>query len=360
MIASFDLKKMVRPNILGLQPYTSARDEFKGDASIYLDANENSLGTVGSGEFNRYPDPLQMDLKEKIAQQKQIKTNQIFLGNGSDEAIDLLFRAFCEPQKDSVLIFPPTYGMYKVQANIHNTPVEEILLNNDFTLPVDKIEQIINPTIKLLFICSPNNPTGNLIKKESIIRILECFKGLVVVDEAYIDFAKGESMVSEIENYPNLVVLQTFSKAWGMAGLRLGMAFANEEIISILNKIKYPYNINTLTQEFAIKALNNVEEKESMANTIIEERENLRTKLILLDIVETIYPSDANFLLVKIQNAPKIYQELIAKGIVVRNRSNVALCNNCLRITVGTIDENRKLIEQLTTIVAKLSNTVLA
>lgn len=360
MIAPFDIKKLVRPNILELQPYTSARDEFKGDASIFLDANENSLGTVGAGEFNRYPDPLQLDLKEKIAQQKQVKTNQIFLGNGSDEAIDLLFRAFCEPQKDSVLVFPPTYGMYKVQANIHDTPVEEILLNNDFTLPVDKIEQIINPTIKLLFICSPNNPTGNLIKKESIIRILKCFKGLVVVDEAYIDFANNESILSEIENYPNLVVLQTFSKAWGMAGLRLGMAFANEEIINILNKIKYPYNVNTLTQEYAIKALNNIDQKESMVKTIVEERENLQVELNLIDGVELIYPSDANFLLVKIQNATKIYRELILKGVVVRNRSNVALCDDCLRITVGTRDENKRLIEQLTLATAELSDTVLA
>lgn len=347
-MANFNIEKLVRPNVLAMKPYSSARDEFTGEASIYLDANENSLGSSIDGNYNRYPDPLQTPLRIKLAELKGIKPEQVFFGNGSDEAIDLLYRAFCEPLKDRSLIFPPTYGMYQVQANIHNTPVDEILLNPDYTLPVDKILKEINPQVKLMFICSPNNPTGNLIDKKSIIKILNSFQGLVIVDEAYIDFApKGSSMATEIDNYPNLVVLQTFSKAWGLAGLRLGMAFAQKEIIHILRKIKYPYNVNELTQQCVLSALKSPSKKEKMVAEILEQRSILIKEMQTLEGVLKIHPTDANFVLVNVKNATEIYKKLVDKGIIVRNRSNVALCNNSLRITVGTADENKLLIQTL-------------
>ncbi len=343
----FNINNLVRQNIRELTPYSSARDEFIGEANVFLDANENSIGSTIQGNFNRYPDSQQWELKEKLAKYKQVQPEQIFLGNGSDEAIDLLFRAFCEPKKDRALIFPPTYGMYKVQANINDTPLDEINLNSDYSLPIDKIEQIINPNVKLLFICSPNNPTGNLIEKVSIKKILNCFKGIVIVDEAYIDFYPEGSMLNEIDTYPNLVVLQTFSKAWGLAGLRLGMAFAQKETIDILNKIKYPYNVNTLTQTYALKALQNSKQKNEMVKIILQQRNWLSKQLTELSIVENIYHSDANFLLVKVHNATKLYKILVQQGIIVRNRSSVELCDNCLRITVGTEDENKLLIKCL-------------
>jgi histidinol-phosphate aminotransferase len=331
-----------------MAPYSSARDEFEGEAQIYLDANENSLGSASKELFNRYPDPRQNLLRARVAELKGVKPEQLFFGNGSDEPIDLLFRAFCQPQKDRALIFPPTYGMYKVQANINDTPVDEIPLNDDFSLPLEKIQEVVNPQIKLMFICSPNNPSGNLISKSTIIDILGCFKGIVVVDEAYIDFAaSGASLVSEIDNYPNLVVLQTFSKAWGLAGLRLGMAFAQNPIIDILNKIKYPYNINQLTQQLVLDALNNETTKNQMVQTLISERKKLEKELIKIKAVLKIYPSDANFLLVRIEQANLFYKKLTDSGIIVRNRSNVALCDNCLRITVGTPDENQTLLKQM-------------
>ncbi|PKP10524.1 MAG: histidinol-phosphate transaminase [Bacteroidetes bacterium HGW-Bacteroidetes-4] len=352
---TFDIEKLVRPNVREMAPYSSARDEFKGEAQIYLDANENSLGSVSSELFNRYPDPTQNKLRTKVARLKGVEPEQIFFGNGSDEPIDLLLRAFCQPQKDRVLIFPPTYGMYKVQANINDTPVEEISLNEDFSLPLEKIQEVVNPQIKLMFICSPNNPSGNLISKLGIIDILKCFKGLVVVDEAYIDFAPvNVSMISEINTYPNLVVLQTFSKAWGLAGLRLGMAFAQKPIIDILNKIKYPYNINTLTQQHVLEALNGIDKKEQMVATLLQERTWLNEELKKLKAVKTIYPSDANFLLVRMEQANLFYKKLTQSGIIVRNRSNVALCDNCLRITVGTPNENQALIKQMQGISLKL------
>jgi histidinol-phosphate aminotransferase len=348
----FDLNKLIRPNVLDMQPYSSARDEFEGEASIFLDANENSLGSSIEGNYNRYPDPRQTPLRTELAKLKVIKPEQIFFGNGSDEAIDLLFRAFCEPKKDRALIFPPTYGMYKVQANINETPVDEFNLNADFSLPIEKIEQVINPNVKLLFICSPNNPSGNLIPKQTIIKILNSFKGLVIVDEAYIDFAPSDaSMLSEIEKYPNLVILQTFSKAWGLAGLRLGMAFAQKPIIDILCKIKYPYNINQLTQDAVLEAVLKPAKKEVMVKTLLEERNNLISGLKTIPLVQHIYPTSANFVLVQIKDATQVYKQLITKGVVVRNRSNVALCNNCLRITVGTAQENKTLIEELLLIV---------
>ncbi|MGD9994414.1 MAG: histidinol-phosphate transaminase [Salinivirgaceae bacterium] len=352
---AFDIEKLVRPNVREMAPYSSARDEFEGEAQIYLDANENSLGSASKELFNRYPDPRQNLLRARVAELKGVKAEQLFFGNGSDEPIDLLFRAFCQPQKDRALIFPPTYGMYKVQANINDTPIDEIPLNDDFSLPLEKIQEVVNPQIKLMFICSPNNPSGNLISKSTIIDILSCFKGIVVVDEAYIDFtASDASLVSEIENYPNLVVLQTFSKAWGLAGLRLGMAFAQKPLIDILNKIKYPYNINQLTQQLVLEALNNETTKNQMVQTLINERKTLEKELVKNNAVQKIYPSDANFLLVRIEKANLFYKELTDSGIIVRNRSNVALCDNCLRITVGTPDENQTLLKQMQKISDKL------
>lgn len=352
---AFDIEKLVRPNVREMAPYSSARDEFEGEAQIYLDANENSLGSASKELFNRYPDPRQNLLRTRVAELKGVQAEQLFFGNGSDEPIDLLFRAFCQPQKDRALIFPPTYGMYKVQANINDTPVDEIPLNDDFSLPLEKIQEVINPQIKLMFICSPNNPSGNLINKSSIIDILGCFKGIVVVDEAYIDFAASDaSLVSEIDNYPNLVVLQTFSKAWGLAGLRLGMAFAQKPLIDILNKIKYPYNINQLTQELVLEALNNETTKNHMVQTLISERKTLEKELVKIKAVRKIYPSDANFLLVRIEQANLFYKKLTDSGIIVRNRSNVSLCDNCLRITVGKPDENKALIKQMQNISSKL------
>jgi histidinol-phosphate aminotransferase len=344
---SFEINNLVRPNVFEMQAYSSARDEFEGDGNVFLDANENALGSAVLGNCHRYTDPKQWELKEKLAKIKGIKPDQIFFGNGSDEAIDLLFRAFCEPQKDRALVFPPTYGMYKVQANINNTPVDEIPLNSDFSLPVSKAEQVINPNTKLLFICSPNNPSGNLIAKPDIIRILESFKGLVIVDEAYIDFAEEGSMLPEIDNYPNLVVLQTFSKAWGMAALRLGMAFAQSKTIAILNKIKYPYNVNILTQEYACKAIDRIQQKNDMVSIIIKERTKLKSELEKISLIEHVYNSDANFLLTKVTQATQVYKELVKKGIIVRNRSNITLCTDCLRITVGSETENIELVKQI-------------
>jgi len=344
---TFNIEKLLRSNIRDLEPYSSARDDFEGTAQIFLDANENSFGSATEENFNRYPDPKQKELKNAVAQIKGILPEQIFFGNGSDEPIDLLFRAFCQPQKDRALIFPPTYGMYKVQANINDTPVDEMPLNEDFSLPIEKINQVINPQIKLMFICSPNNPTGNLIDKSAIISILNFFKGIVIVDEAYIDFSPEGSMVKEIENYPNLVVLQTFSKAWGLAGLRLGMAFAQKSIIDVLNKIKYPYNINQLTQQQVLQALNKTAKMQAMVAEILIQRSWLENELVQIKGIEKIYPSDANFLLVQVFDAPFLYKKLKEAGIVVRNRSSVILCQNCLRITVGTKAENQQLVKQL-------------
>lgn len=352
---TFSLDKLVRPNIMAMEPYSSARDEFEGSGSIYLDANENSLGSALDSSYNRYPDPRQNGIRKKLSELKSVADNEIFLGNGSDEAIDLLYRAFCEPGRDKAVIFPPTYGMYKVQASINNTPVLEIPLNSDFSLPVEKIKEIINPSVKMLFVCSPNNPTGNLMPKSSIIEVLKDFKGLVVVDEAYIDFApEGSSMINEIKNYPNLVVLQTFSKAWGLASLRLGMAFAQKPVIDILNKIKYPYNVNGVTQSMVLDALKAFNKKDMMVNQILSLRDNLVQRLKSVSLVEKIYPTSANFILAKVPMANKVYIELVKQGIIVRNRSSVLLCNNCLRITVGTEKENSQLIKALTNIKIKV------
>lgn len=346
---NFDLNNLVRENIKKLTPYSSARDEFKGEAKIFLDANENSYGSPLTKWYNRYPDPLQWSLKEKIGTIKNIAPENILLGNGSDECIDLLIRAFCEPGKDNIVICPPTYGMYEVYAAINGVDVIKIPLTPDFQLNMDALQEEVDAATKILFFCSPNNPTGNSLNRQDLETILNAFDGLVVIDEAYINFSRQRSFAAELADYPNLVILQTFSKAWGLAALRLGMTLASVEIVDILNKIKPPYNINAATQELALKALDNLEDVNAMIQNIVDEREVLASALNNLTIVKQVYPSDANFLLVKVTDANSIYQFLKEKGTVVRNRSNVILCDNCLRITVGTEAENKELLKQLQT-----------
>jgi histidinol-phosphate aminotransferase len=343
----FNLDALVRTNIRTLKPYSSARDEFKGEASIFLDANENSLGSPLVKWYNRYPDPLQLKVKEKIAFIKKIPVDQIFLGNGSDEAIDLLYRCFCEPGIDEVVIFPPTYGMYEVSANINNVKLNRVPLTEQFQLDLEALEQAIKPNTKIIWICSPNNPTGNSIDREAIEMILNNFDGLVVIDEAYINFSRQKSWLSDLQDYPNLVILQTLSKAWGLAGIRLGMAFASPEIIGYLNKVKPPYNISEPVQELAIKALEEIGQVNDMIVTLVNERQNMVTSLLKNEEVLKIYPSDANFLLVKFKDASGLYKYFVEQGIVVRDRSNVVLCEGCLRITVVTPIENTKLLESL-------------
>ncbi|MEJ8756481.1 histidinol-phosphate transaminase [Pontibacter sp. H259] len=343
----FDLQSIVRENVWRMKPYASARDEFKGTASVYLDANENNLGSLAGENYNRYPDPHQKVLKSKIAGIKGVKQSQIFLGNGSDEAIDLLFRMVCRPGLDRMLHLPPTYGMYEVSANLNDVQLDAIQLTPDFQLPVAEVLRNVKNTTKIIFICSPNNPTGNSINPESIETILDNFDGLVVLDEAYIDFSETPSWTTRLAEYPNLVVLQTFSKAWGMAGLRLGMAFASEEIIAILDKIKPPYNINEATQELALKALDQDEQLKYMVEEIVQERQMLEAALPTLPIVEKVYPSDANFILVKVKDANALYTYLLDKGIVTRNRSTLAGCERCLRISIGTTEENQQLYQAI-------------
>ena len=343
----FNLESIVRPNVLKMKPYSSARDEFKGAASVFIDANENNIGSLAGENYNRYPDPHQRKLKEEIAGIKGVRASQIFLGNGSDEAIDLLFRMVCRPGQDSMLHLPPTYGMYEVSANLNEVQLDAVQLTADFQVPVQEVLEQVKPTTKLIFICTPNNPTGNLIEPESIETILRNFDGLVVLDEAYIDFASSPSWTTRLDEFPNLVVLQTFSKAWGMAGLRLGMAFASEEIIALLDKIKPPYNINEATQELALKALKQTEQLSYMIEEIVQERDMLTLALPTLDAVEKVYPSDANFLLVKVKDANGLYNYLLGKGIVVRNRSSLPGCEGCLRISVGTTEENQELFKAI-------------
>lgn len=338
-----DIQALVRKNILNMKPYASARDEFKGTAEIFLDANENPYPSP----YNRYPDPLQWRVKEKLAALKGVKPEQIFLGNGSDEGIDLIIRAFCEPNQDSILITDPTYGMYSVCAEVNAVNVQQVLLTPDFDLDLDAFPKTFDATTKVLFLCSPNNPTGNLLSTDKIVEVLKRFYGIVVIDEAYIDFATGKSFVQELAHYPNLVVLQTFSKAWGLAGLRLGMCFASEAIIRILNKIKYPYNVNIRTQELALDALENVQQKEAWVKEVVKQRQVMAQALRQLSLVEHVYPSDANFLLAKVKDAHGTYAYLMNQGIIVRDRSRVALCYNCLRITIGTPEENQRLLAAL-------------
>jgi histidinol-phosphate aminotransferase len=341
---AIDLSQLIRPHLKGLAPYSSARDDFKGEAQIFLDANENPFNTA----FNRYPDPHQSELKKMLSQIKNIPTESIFIGNGSDEPIDLLYRAFCEPGVDNVITMPPTYGMYKVSANINNILVKEVLLDEFFDVDVDRVLSTIDGRTKIIWLCSPNNPTGNSLNSHRTRTILEKFNGLVVVDEAYIDFSDRASLISLIKDFNNLVVLQTLSKAWGLASLRVGLCLANPAIIHILNLIKPPYNVSGLNQQHATQALSGQHSMRQRVDMIKEQRQWLTTELNkILKLVFTIYPSDANFLLVKVNDANALYQYLSKKGIIVRNRSKEPGCENCLRITVGTQEENKKLIQAL-------------
>lgn len=349
---NFDLDKITRENIKKLVPYSSARDEYKGKKGIFLDANENSLGAPVQSEkdmaLNRYPDPMQIEVKDKISKIKGLPIENIFLGNGSDEAIDILFRAFCDPGKDNIIICPPTYGMYEVSANINDIQIKKApLTKEEFQLDTDNVIKTIDNNTKLIFICCPNNPTGNSVAWSSIKKILDNFNGIVIVDEAYINFASYRSLIPELLNYPNLVILQTLSKAWGLAGLRIGMAFASEPIIDIFNKIKPPYNINVASQKYALEALNNIDKVNNWIKEIVTEREKLKKELSTLSFVERIYPSEANFLLIKVIDANKTYHFLESKQIIVRNRTNVMLCEGCLRITIGTTQENETLLNTL-------------
>lgn len=342
-----DINSLQRENIKNLRPYSTARDEYKGQASIYLDANENSFGSPLPADYNRYPDPLQLDLKDAISKIKGVPIENTFLGNGSDEAIDLLYRAFCEPGKDNVIILPPTYGMYEVSANINNVEIRKVNLLPNFQLDLDGIAEAIDSNTKIIFICSPNNPTGNSIVRTDIETVLANFQGLVVIDEAYINYAKQRSFIKELTEYPNLVVLQTFSKAWGLAALRLGMAFAARPTIDILNKVKPPYNINQATQDLALAALQNVNQVNEWIKITVEERDHLSTALTGLEIVNKVYPSDANFVLAEVTDATGIYNYLVNQGIIIRDRSKVTLCEGCLRISIGTPAENQTLVAAL-------------
>lgn len=340
---NFDLNNLVRDNVKNLLPYSSARDEYKtdGEAMIFLDANENPY----ENGLNRYPDPQQILLKSKISEIKQVSEKQMLLGNGSDEVLDLIFRAFCEPKTDNVISLPPTYGMYKVLSEINNVENREVLLTSEFEPDVEAILEAVDANTKLLFLCSPNNPSGNSFNAELVKKLLESFNGLVVIDEAYIDFSDIAGWSQSLDTYPNLIITQTFSKAFGMAGIRLGMLFASEKIIKILNRIKPPYNVNELTQQRALRGLQNYSEMKKQVIDIKNERERLSKGLVQLKYVSKIYPSDANFLLIKVDDADQKYMELIGKGIVVRNRSKQSLCENCLRITVGTALENQNLLK---------------
>lgn len=331
----FDLNALVRPNILALHPYSSARDEFTGDEGIFLDANENPFG-----QTNRYPDPHQRILKKALSERKNISTENIFIGNGSDEVIDLIYRVFCEPLQDKVIICPPTYGMYEVSANINNVAVINIPLTDQFELNLDAI---LSRQAKCIFVCSPNNPTGNRLK--NVERLLREFSGIVVVDEAYIDFCDDNSYIEKLNEYPNLIVMQTFSKAWGLAGARVGVAYANAAIIELMDKTKPPYNVSSLNQNEALTALSNSAEFERQLTVILDQRALLERELTQLPIVKQIYPSDANFLLVEVTDANAIYQYLVNREVIVRNRNSVV--RNALRITVGSPEENRVLLEEL-------------
>jgi histidinol-phosphate aminotransferase len=343
-----DIQNLVRENVKGLSPYSSARDEYVSDGSqmIFLDANENPF----ENGVNRYPDPQQRNLKSVLAKQKGVKPENILFGNGSDEVLDFLFRAFCEPKEDNIITLPPTYGMYKVLSGINNVQNIEVLLTSEFEIDVAAILEKANKKSKILFLCSPNNPTANSFSKDKIIQLLKEFKGLVVIDEAYIDFSKEESWLNELKNYNNLIITQTLSKAYGMAGIRLGICFASEEIIAILNKIKPPYNVNELSQQRALQRVLDANVIQLEVAAILEQRAILSKALLKLNYVQKVHASDANFILVKVDNATERYNQLLKLGIVVRNRTTQPLCENTLRFTVGTKDENEKLISALTSI----------
>lgn len=343
----FSLNNILRQNIKNLTPYSSARDEYQGEASVFLDANENAFGSPLDEAYNRYPDPLQYNVKKRLSSIKGVPIPNIFLGNGSDEAIDILFRSFCKPGVDNVILVPPTYGMYEVSANINDIATKKVPLTEDFQLNLEGIAEAIDEHTKLIFICSPNNPTGNSINRDDVETLLANFDGIVVVDEAYINFSRQKTFIQELTEYANLVILQTLSKAWGLAGLRVGMAFASEEIIEVMNKVKPPYNINEASQQLALKALNNVDQVNNWIKETLAQRDFLVLELKKFEFVLDIYPSDANFILVKTSDPKSIYNFLVEKGIIVRDRSKIDLCAGCLRITVGTPDENKILIETL-------------
>jgi histidinol-phosphate aminotransferase len=338
-----DITRLVRTNIRQLKPYSCARSEFKGEASIYLDANENPMNSP----YNRYPDPLQAALKAKIAKMKQVRPSQIMLGVGSDEPIDLVIRIFCEPQRDNIVAIDPTYGMYRVCADINNVEYRKVLLDEDYTLNAERLLAATDAQTKVIFLCSPNNPTGNLLNRDEMMKIVSGFDGIVVVDEAYIDFSSEASWLASLDSYPNIIVFQTFSKAWGLASVRCGMAFASEEIISYFNKVKYPYNINLLTQNFVSERIEHVSRKNEWVALLLAQRAWLAAQLETISWIEKVYPSDANFLLVKTPDANGIYQRLVGKGIIVRNRNTISLCLGCLRITIGMPEENAALVQAL-------------
>ena len=345
---NFNLQNIVRQHILSLAPYSSARDEYTGKEGVFLDANENPLGSVTPENWNRYPDPYQVDIKEKIAPIKGCRSSQIFLGNGSDEPIDLIIRLTCEPKEDNIIILPPTYGMYEVSANVNNVEIQKIPLTTDYQLDTAKIIASINSKTKLIFICSPNNPTGNLIDRKAILEIIKNFQqGIVIIDEAYNDFSDEPSFIPELDKFPNVMVLQTFSKAWGLASLRLGMAFGSEELIKLLNKIKYPYNINGLTQRALLENIHNIDFVKDSVKKLNQNREKVIFELKKLPNVLNIFPSDANFLLVKFTNAKKIFDYLIEQKVIVRDRSKVILCEDSLRISIGSEEENHVLLNLL-------------
>lgn len=338
------LQELTRPNIWNLKPYSSARDEYKGfTASVFLDANENPYNSPN----NRYPDPLQHELKTELGRTKKVLPEQIFLGNGSDEAIDLVFRAFCEPGEDNVVAIDPTYGMYQICADVNNVEYRKVLLDENFQFSAEKLLEATDSHTKLIFLCSPNNPTGNELLRDEIVKVIKGFEGLVILDEAYNDFSNAPSMSVHLGDYPNLVVFQTFSKAWGSAAIRLGMAFASPDIIAILNKIKYPYNVNLLTQKEGLNTLHKYYEIERWVKTLIEERKIFMKDFAKLRCVEKVFPSDANFFLARVTDAVKIYNYLVSLGIIVRSRHTISLCGNCLRVTVGTRVENNRLIDAL-------------
>lgn len=338
------LEELTRPNIWSLAPYSSARNEYAGrEAHVFLDANENPY----NAPYNRYPDPLQLDLKAAISKIKGVPASNIFLGNGSDEAIDLPYRCFCEPGIDNVVAIEPTYGMYKVCADINGVEYRPVLLDENYQITAEKLLAATDQHTKLIWLCSPNNPTGNNLQREEIIKVIEAFEGIVIVDEAYSDFSSQKPLRTELAKYPNLIVLNTMSKAWGCAAIRLGMAFASEVIISIFNKVKYPYNVNQLTQEQALQALKDPFEVDKWVKILLEERSRMIDAFKLLSICEKVFPTDANFFLAQMNDATKIYNYLVDKGIIVRNRHRVQLCQNCLRITIGTKTENGELIAAL-------------
>ena len=338
------LEQLVRPNIWSLAPYSSARDEYSGkEAHVFLDANENPY----NAPYNRYPDPLQRDVKQVLSKVKGIPAENIFLGNGSDEAIDLPYRIFCEPGRDNVVAIAPTYGMYKVCADVNNVEYRTVMLDDDFQMHADQLLAACDGNTKIIWICSPNNPTGNSLNRDEIVKVIENFDGIVIVDEAYIDFAQQKSMRQELPTHPNLIIMQTMSKAWGSAAIRLGMAFASKDIIAIYNKVKYPYNVNLLTQQQALEALKDPFEVDKWVKTILLERSRVMQAFLDLPVCEQVFKTDANFFLARVTNAKEIYDYLVDKGIIVRNRHRVELCQNCLRITIGTRTENNELLAAL-------------